>query len=373
MSVNVNPALASSVSANLSLGEEHGIAVEQGQQGFLVKTPFDRQLHAMLERVAGATYTKEHQGFDVPSASQEALGAMLPALRKAAKSIADDLATIKALAQTSAVRRQEARANAPARPQISAYHEAGRAYIGEIINANANFVAQLTGFGNKDGAAFVTIHRTADLNARNIMKGDMLRIRYDNRMLGDVTPYERSKSPGELQEEFEAQLGKEISGVTLTDRGDSIGVGFAMNLALVERIRRVDGAAFNQLDKVWEIPKANLEYVLRAAQGMRDDYALDAKEAEMMAGIAENKIDGANVRAAFTKDGQRHSGPIVAVGDRLALQKTGRGDFTLHSLRALSERPQVNSNAEIEYHNGTGKVVDLDRVRAQNKAASVAR
>jgi hypothetical protein len=186
--------------------------------------------------------------------------------------------------------------------------------------------------------------------------------------MGAVSDLAKHKSDAQLEADYKSDLGKAIDGVTVTDRGEKVGVAFDMNPVMMARIRRIDGAAFQQEDKVWEVPQGKREYALRAVQDMRHEFVTDGKDVEMMCGIAESKIDGAKVSKAFTKDGQEHFGKVIAVSDRYALQKAGGDKFTLHHLAALDTKPEIDQNLAIKYQRGVGTVVDQDRQRAQNKA-----
>ena len=355
------------------LGDSDGVAVSAVKEGFSLVIPFDRQLQAIMDRIPNASFHKEGKYYLVPAASAAVLGDQVRALRKMSKSIAEDMGSITELATQSARKLQEDNGNFRSKPQVNGYREAGRGYQGEIINANTHYVAQFTGFGKEDGAAFVTIHRLVDLNQRNLLKGDKVRIQYDDRMLGVVSDLSQSRTVAQMTADFEKHLGQQVDGVTLTTRGDNIGVAFAMHPVLAERIRKVDGAAFHKGDRVWEVPKRNQEYALRAADDMRKEFALDKKDVQLMGQIAEEKIDGAKVRHAFAKDGQRHFGIVFAVSDRYALQKTGRDEFSLHHLSALSQKPTVNQNLSIEYNKGKGSVVDQNLLRAHDKAVGASR
>lgn len=98
---------------------------------------------------------------------------------------------------------------------------------------------------------------------------------------------------------------------------------------------------------------------------------LDAKDIALMEGIARAD-NGAKVRKAFPGVRQSHLA-VLAVGERYALQKTGRGEFTLHHLASLDQKPAVNQNLAIEYQKGRGLVVDQDLKRAHGKAVGVGR
>ena len=355
------------------LGESEGVDISAVDGGFSLAIPFDRQLQGVVDRIPGASFHKESRSYLVPTSSQKVLGEQVPALRKMAKSIAEDMRSIMELATQSARKAQAENGNTRGQPQVNGYREAGRAYGGEIVNANSHYVAQLTGFGKEDGAAFVTIHRLADLNQRNLLKGDRVRIQYDDRMLGSVSDLAVQRTVPQMTADFEKQLGQQVDGVTLTDRGDKIGLSFAIHPVLAERIRKVEGAAIHKDDKVWEVPKRNQEYALRAADDMRKEFVLDQKDIQLMGQIAEEKIDGAKVRQAFAKDGQRHFGDVIAVTDRYALQKTGRGEFALHHVSALSAKPAIGQNLSIVYNKGRGNVVDQNQQRAHDKAVGMAR
>lgn len=355
------------------VGDSDGVSVKSVNDGFSLAIPFDRQLQAIVDRIPNATYHKDAKFYLVPTASAAVLGDKVRDMRKMAKAIAEDLGSITELATQSARKAQEANGNFRAQPQVNAYREAGRGYTGEIINANTHFVAQHTGFGKEDGAAFVTIHRLADLNQRNLLKGDKVRIQYDDRMMATVSDVGLSRTLAQMTADFDKQKGREVDGVTLTDRGDKIGLAFSIHPVLAERIRKVDGAGFNKEDKVWEVPKRNQEYALRAADDMRKEFVLDQKDIQLMGQIAEERIDGAKVRQAYTKDGMRHFGDVLAVTDRYALQKTGRGEFSLHHVSALSEKPQVGQNLSIVYNKGRGSVIDQDQQRAHDKAVGASR
>lgn len=337
--------------------------------GYAVSFAFDRQLSKMLRDVPGASYSKDHGANLVPASSIDQLGKAVNTMRVEAQAIAADLHGIRELALASGMSAQ--RENQSARgavPHASDFHEPGKFYGGEVVNANARFIAQFSGFGKDNGAAFLTIHRLADLDRGKIMKGDHVGIKYDSKFLGTVTDLAKNKSDAQLEADYQKDLGQAVDGVSVTDRGDKLGVAFDIHPVLVARIRRIEGAAFNAADKVWEIPQDKREYALRAVQDMRHEFVADGKDTEMMRGIAESKIDGAKVSKAFTKDGQESFGKVVAVSDRYVLQKAGGDKFTLHHLAALSHKPELDQNLSIKYSRGVGAVVDQDLQRAQDRA-----
>lgn len=356
------------------LGQHDGVSVRKTESGELaVAFAFERQLVAMMSNVPGATFDKGASAYLVPAASIGALEKVVPKMRKEARETSNDLEAITALAAASGHKAQEENGVAAGvEPKVSTFRGAGKFYAGEIVNANARFAAQMTGFGKNDGAAFVTVHRLSDLD-RPLLKGDSVKIQYDDRLAGRVSVLSKDKSVAELETDFKNNLGQKVDGVTVTDRGDKVGIAFDIHPALLARIRRVEGAAFNTEDKVWEVPKEKQEFALRAAQDMRDEFVLDSKEAGDLVEFAKSKMDNAKVYPAFTKDGQGCFGVVVEVGSRYALQKGGRESFTLHHLSQLDQVPVKGHDCAIHYRKGVGQVVDHDLRREQDHARGMGR
>ncbi|MES2879207.1 MAG: hypothetical protein V4713_12355 [Pseudomonadota bacterium] len=353
------------------LGDQDGIEVaEIVGRGYGLRFAFDRQIARMVRDIEGASYDRDLGVYLVPQGVEAAkLEKAISSIRTEARSVAADLATIKDLARnTGQVLQREINSQHDAEPQISDFREPGKFYGGQVVNANARFVAQFSGYGKIDGAAFIAVHRLADLNNSKLMKGDNIGIVYNEKFLGTVTDLDKRKSDAQLEADYKNELGKEVGGVTLTDRGDKIGVAFDINPVLMARIRRVDGAHFNQADKVWEIPQSNREYVLRTVQEMRIEFADDGKDLAMLKEVAESKMDGAKVSKAFTKDGQESFGKVVAVSDRYVLQKVSGDRFSLHHLATLNHLPEVGQNLSIKYSKGYGTVVDMDKQKALQKS-----
>lgn len=355
--------------------DDHGVVLTEAVNGMRTVTfDFDRQLMGMMDRVPGAVFNKESRAYQIPVASSDALENVVKAMRKEKQDAAADLFSITALAFASGMKAQnEKGVGSDVAPMVSNYREAGKFTSGEIVNANSRYVAQLSGFGSKDGAAFVTIHKLADIDRENLMKGDYVGIQYDSRLLGTVSELSRSKSVPQLETDFSTNMGKKVNGVTVTDRGDKVGVAFDIHPVLLSRIRKVEGAAFNAEDKLWEVPKEKQEFALRAADDMRNEFMLDAKEVAALGDFAESKMDNAKVWPAFTKDGQSSYGVVMAIGDRYALQKGGRENFTLHHLSQLNQVPAVGRDYAISYKKGLGTVVDQGLKREQNNARGVGR
>lgn len=348
--------------------EHHGVSVKEVVAGFIVSFPFDRRLAEMMDAVPGAVFNKEHRAYEVPSVSAVPLAKVVNEMRVESRVIAAELESIMALAREAGIGIQDTSPAVPgAAPRLSSYIDPGKAYRGEIVAANSRFVAQFTGFGKKDGAAFLTIHRLASLDNGNLLKGDKVGVVYDDKFRGSVTDLTRNKSAAELKADHEVNLGQQVDGVTVSDRGDKIGVAFEINPNMVARIQRVEGAAFNKGDKTWELPKAKQEFALFAVQDLRNEFVVDEKDRATLCQVAESKIDNPNLWDAFNKDGQKYFGPVLAVGERYALQNTGRENFTLHHLSALDQEPVKGHNLEIQYNKGVGMVHDKDQQRGHDR------
>lgn len=346
----------------LVLGDVDGVTVSEfdGDHGFAVKFPFDRRLSNLLvSGVKDAKFDEQYKEYMVPAAQAEALGKTVVAMRKEVRLANAELAKIRILA-TQSGRKMMDEAGVPHDdaygPNVSEFVQPGEFYRGPVINANSRFVAQSTGLG-QDGTAFVKIHKLSALDNPNIMKGDKISVVYDNKFTGQVNDASQYKSASDLQAEFEIQQGTEVDGVMLTNRGDKIGIAFEMNPVLAARIRRVETAAFNREERVWEVSKEYAQYALIAADDMRKEFVVDAQDVALLKDFAESKIDGSKVNKAFTKDGVGHSGPILEIGERYALQKVGRDNFTLHHLSAFKETPeQGNVTTTIRYDKGVANV-----------------
>lgn len=346
-------------------GSVDGVTVAAVEGGFEVAFEMDRHLVNMMHKVPGAAFDKAEKVWVVPEASADELAKAVKGMRYEFKEIQKDRESIMALAKSSAIGLQRENGTAQGvAPMVSDYREAGKSYGGEIIRANGRFVAQFTGFGERDGAAFVTVHRTVELN-RQLEKGENVWIKYNDKGLGEVS--DRRSKESRIQE-FQASDGKTINGVTVTDRGDKLGVAFEVNPALQERIKRIDGAEFNHEDKVWEVSTDKAEFVMRAVEDMRQVYEEQQREASLLSEFAEERMDGAKVRPAFTQDGTEHFGKIAKVGNHFLLQKGALNEFKLHHLDALNEpeKMQEGQNLSIKYNKGRGTAVDLDKKREKD-------
>jgi flagellin-like hook-associated protein FlgL len=349
------------------LGDHSGIEFQQVDKGFNLGFAFDRQLVSIVRRLEGAEFMKDQNAWYVPGEDPAGVLVAVKALRREHEAIQADLDNIKALAEETAIGHQYSNGTSETvKPQVSNYIDNTRNYQGLIINSNSRYVAQLNFFGKDDGAAFVSIHRSANLD-RDLMKGEDVSIKYNDKGIAAVTDRTISKSMDVMRTELEESLDKEVDGVTVSV-GEKIVVGFAYNTALRARIQQIDGVDFDKDLGAYTAPLERIDNVVRAVSDMRAEFVAGQFEIAELKQAAENKIDNAKVSPAFTKDGQQHSGKIIEIGNRFALQYAGMGNFKLHSIDALDNKGlQKDHEYSIKYQNGRGAVTDLDQKKEANK------
>jgi hypothetical protein len=352
------------------LGADRGVAVAAVGEGFDVAFDYDRELVRRMQEVEGAKFNTTEGVWNVPLASEEALLKAVTGMRYENEAISHDKAQMMILASKTAVERQTQNGAAElVDPKVSDYIKAGTSYSGEIINVNGRFAAQLTGFGKENGAAFVVIHRLANLRDP-VFKGDNARIKYNDKGLGEVGDRNKEKSADEISREFDETLGQRIDGVTVAATNGKFIVSFPFNQTMRQRLERVDKVEFKSEDKVFEVPAVNREYLVRAVSDMRNEFVADQKERAVLTQQAALKVDGPSVRDAFTKDDFSHSGQVMSVSDRYVLQHGGKDDFKLHRRDSLDLTPAVGENVKISYNKGRG-TVDSKSQEQSKEAAGV--
>ncbi|ACT52113.1 KfrB domain-containing protein [Methylovorus glucosotrophus] len=349
-----------------------GIDVLTTDNSFLVSFPYDRDLVNKINKVPGAQFNKDEQAWEIPKSSADDLDKVVDSMHFELKALEQDRESIMKLAKISAIERMKDYGTEPGiTAKISDYHKAGGNHSGEIINVNGRFAAQLTGFGNENGAAFVSIHRLANLN-EPVYKGDDVRISYNNNGIGTVYDRSQVKSAEDLTRDFDATLDQDISGVMVGLSGDKYQIKFDFNPDMQQRLQRVAGAEFSKsAGGVWEVPVDVKSFVVRAVADMRKEFAADSLERNELAALAEQKLDGAKVRDAFTKDGLAHYGKIIAVSERYILQHGGQNEFKLHRKSSLGQTVSENQNLKITYDKGRGSVED--RKQEKEKSAALTR
>lgn len=340
--------------------ETKGLQVKKGKKEIQVSFEYHPGLVALIARVPGAEYNRDKDYWSVPPDSQEALDKAVATMKKLEDQDRAARIEIESMANASARDLMAGEGVKGIDPKISDYHEKDKAISGEIINVNAHYAAQFTGFGKEDGAAFVTLHRLASLTAP-VFKGDDVSIKYDAKGRGQVSP----RVPGLAE-----TMGKEVFGVKVVEKDGLYQVSFGFNPAMAQRLQRVAGAEFNDETKAYDIPVEMKEFVARAVSDMRRIYLVDQEAEHDLTRLAEQKMDGAKVVKPLRSGQNSHgyTGPAVGENDIFVLQHTGKEYFTLHRKADLDRVPKIGENARIQYQEGRGKV--LDKAQSRNLAHS---
>lgn len=343
---------------------ECGVEVERTEQEFLVRFEFDREMVDRLRRVDGVAF--KEGAWHVPASVEAALAKAVKDLRFMHEAIAKDRTEIASLATASAVAAQQAQGNGDVDPKVSDFHRPGTSFFGEIVNVNGRFAAQLTGFGKENGAAFVSVHRLADLDNPMIMKGDDVKISYDDRGKGTVVARSNHEQP--------VAMGEKIDGVMIEEKGNQLAVSFEFNPPLEARLRRVAGVEFDKEATTFLVPSENRPFVLRAVADMRKEFSAQQTEKAALGEMAQGKVDNAVVRDAFAKDGQRFIGPMVGETERYMLQSVGQGQFKIHRREALEgDTPIVGHMLDVAYQKWRGSVKDAALEKSREKETAKTR
>ena len=340
--------------------EKNGINLEVTETEFIVTMPFDRELRNKISKVPGSAYDNVSRVWKIAKTTpeaEEALDKVVVSLEYDLKAIQKDRAGIMDLAVISANTLMKDKGTEGVKAMISDYIDEGKSYIGEIINTNGRFAAQFTNFGSDNGAAFVTIHRTANLN-EVVLKGDNVRIEYNSNRIGEVFDRSQVKSKEELAKEFDSNLGQEIDGVLVESTDDSYYVSYEINPDLENRLRRIADVEFQHDAKVFEVPREHKEYLIRAVADMRKLYVASQLERAELTNLAHDKMDGAVVAGAYIQDGVAHHGKVLEVKDIYVLQHGGKNTFKLHHKSNLSQAVSKGQDLVITYNKGRGAVKD---------------
>ncbi|CAG0973448.1 hypothetical protein RHDC4_01422 [Rhodocyclaceae bacterium] len=79
-------------------------------------------------------------------------------------------------------------------------------------------------------------------------------------------------------------------------------------------------------------------------------------ERQKLEQVAAEKMDGAKVFNASTKDNKHYVGDVVEMTDHFVLQKSNRDGFTIHDRSKLKGNVVKGENLDVKYENGVGKV-----------------
>lgn len=344
----------------MSENARSSVAVSMEGGYFHIAFPYNPDLVSLLHAAKlDASFDKPAGVWKIPAGEGVAVRVDEVVAKLREETLRNDLdrEDIFELASNSAAEKMSGRGVTAAVPQVSDFHEKDRIYAGEIINANGRYVAQLTGYGKEDGAAFVSIHRKTELSDE-VFKGDRVAIAYDEKGRGQVEHRQNA------QERFDESLGKSVDGVKVTEANGVYRVEFDFNPVLADRLRRVDGAEFNREGMAWEVGVDKKEFVARAVRDMRKEYLADEADRAQISAVASEKIDGAKVKDAFTREGQAYTGKVLAVNDRYVLQHTGKEHVALHKAGALNEIPEAGRDVRVRYEaRGKGRVETRDRAK----------
>lgn len=341
-------------------GDAQGVRVQFDGQQYLVGFDYNPVLVNEIRGVAGAAYSKDAGAWTVPGAQRDALAKIIPKMRDEVVQDGLDLQNINNVAHEAALQKMRETGREAGAPKISDYHVLGKAVAGEIISVNGRYAAQLTGFGKEDGAAFVTVHRVSELSDQ-VFKGDKVTITYGEKGKGQVQ-YRQSQ-----EEKLDESLGKYVDGVKVIKDNDRYKIAFDYNPVLTHRIQRIDGAQFNREERVWEVAGDKKEFIARAVNDMRKEVTADRTDRAQIEAVATEKIDGAKVKDAFTKDGTTYSGKVLAANERYVLQHSGKEYVTVHRAAALAEKPEIGRNARVTYKDGRGHIADRSQSQSEGR------
>jgi hypothetical protein len=340
-------------------GDTDGISIAfDGTANYAVRFGYNPDLVTQIRRIPGAEFDG-NDAWRVPVAQYEALAEVATSMRKEYVLDAASHDGIVSLAVQVARDRQGTNGVAP---RLSDFHPRDEALSGEIISVNDRYAAQLTGMGQRDGVAFVTLHRLADLSEA-VFKGDKVSITYGEKGRASVA---QSLS---AEEKLDVSLGKSVDGVKVTEEAGQYKISFDYNPALSERIARIDGARLDRDEKVW-VTDANLKsFVARAVNDMRKEVVADRADRDQIVSAAEDRIDAPKVHDAFAGNGKVYVGQVLAVNDRYMLQHAGKDHVTLHRKHALDDTPAVGQKVKVQYQQGRGHVTQTPTERSLSRDA----
>ncbi len=338
-------------------GDVDGISIAfDGTANYAVRFKYNPDLVAQIRRIPGAEFDG-NDAWRVPVAQYEALAEIAASMRKVYVLDAAAYDGIVSLAGQTARDRQGA---ADVTPRLSDFHPREEALRGEIISVNDRYAAQLTGMGQRDGAAFVTLHRLADLSEA-VFKGDKVSITYGEKGRARVAQSLTA------EEKLDASLGKSVDGVKVTEEAGQYKIAFDYNPVLSERIARIDGARLDRDEKVW-VTDANLKsFVARAVNDMRKEVVADRADRDQIVSVAEERIDAPKVRDAFAGNGKVYVGQVLAVNDRYMLQHAGKDHVVLHRAHALDDKPAAGQKVKVQYQSGRGHVMQTPAERSLSR------
>ncbi|APA90207.1 hypothetical protein BJG93_34385 (plasmid) [Paraburkholderia sprentiae WSM5005] len=338
-------------------GDSDGVSITfDGSDSYVVRFDYNPDLISQIRKIPGAQFDGA-DAWRVPVGQYDALAEVAVSMRKEYLLDSASHDRIAALADQAARGRQ---ATPDATPLLSDFHPRGEPLLGEIIAVNDRYAAQFTGLGKRDGVAFVTLHRLADLSDA-VLKGDKVSIAYDQK--GRAKVEQRLTA----EERLDASLGTSVDGVKVTEEAGQYKIEFDYSPALNDRIARIDGAEFKRDEKVWTADVNLKSFVARAVNEMRAEVVADRADRDQIMEVAAERIDSPKAYDAFTGDGHSYSGRVLAMNDRYVLQHSGKDHVTLHRARSFEELPAAGQNARISYKQGKAQLTEQSRDRERNQ------
>ncbi|MFJ3317211.1 hypothetical protein ACIPLR_17790 [Herbaspirillum huttiense] len=335
------------------VGESQCVLVAQSQENgeFLVQFPFNHAFLTRMREIEGAEFDKNPQinAWVVPYGKADELGEAVAFLRDEVGLNQEAFLSVKASAVEKGLSLMKAKGFS-GDPKVHDFIEKGKDYTGEIVAANGRYAAQFNGLAKDNGTAFISIHQLSELRDA-VFVGDDVRIKYDDKGRASV-----GDGRTNLEKLRSVPNGQESDGVTVTKDEDGFKIAFAFNPALSARIGKLEGAAFDREAKVWNVPAEMEEFVARAVNDMRREVVSEKGDRNKIEAAVARKLDSANVRDAFTKDGQETTGKILAINDRFVAQHTGREYVSLHRVGQLQDIPNVGDKVKIRYDKGRASV-----------------
>ncbi|TCK31929.1 hypothetical protein B0G84_9044 [Paraburkholderia sp. BL8N3] len=286
-------------------GDSDGVSITfDGSDSYVVRFGYSPVLISQIRKIPGAQFDGS-DAWRVPVGQYDALAEVAVSMRK--EYLLDSAAhdRIAALADQAARGRQ---VTPDATPILSDFHPRGESLLGEIIAVNDRYAAQFTGLGKRDGVAFVTLHRLADLSEA-VLKGDRVSIAYDQK--GRANVGQRLSA----EENLDASLGTSVDGVKVTEEAGQYKIEFDYSPALNDRIARIDGAEFKRDEKVWTADVNLKSFVARAVNEMRAEVVADRADRDQIMEVAAERIDSPKAYDAFTGDGRSYSASLYTEVD----------------------------------------------------------
>ncbi|MCD5327949.1 hypothetical protein ACFFU8_09050 [Chromobacterium piscinae] len=372
--------LSAALGANLQADKGVSVGPDRETPLYIVNLPYNPDIVKAMRAVPAARFGQEAKAWFVPYESRAALETALQMADQVLGQVASAKAAIDEEVKTLAKEGQLQGITQETALRVTGFHRPEWIYVGPIVAANAHYVAQLAEH-DKD-AATVVIHRAADL-PEPVFKGDKVAVSYDSNGKAQLlTPEQaQTKFASLANERFQATLGKQVDGITVSEAAEGMVVKMDYSLKAATILYRLnkygdDAVKFQREQGAYLVSREALD-----KDGALDDFkrTLHAARRELreeksarneIEQIAEQKLTGAKVQYPQGKDGEFQSGKIVAVTDRFVLQAAGRDFMRAHDASKLADVPEVGQTVTIRYAKGKATVVDRSQVQERSTGMS---